>query len=263
MNQVTHDNSYVDINSGPLVFARQASSAISLSGRHSHARGQLVVAEDGVMDVETNSGRWALPAPYALWIPPHCEHELLSHGSFNGWSVYISGDACSSLPDAPQVLRITGLLRETTRRVSGWEDGPRGPAEERIVGVLLDELSVSKFETLALPMPRDERLVAIVEAFSQKLDDRRTLEEWADWAGVSSRTLSRRFQAETGISFSQWKQRLRLMRAEEMLVCGQPVTTVAFDVGYDNVSAFIAAFQRAYGVTPARYLSHYSRSVRK
>ena len=31
------------------------------------------------------------------------------------------------------------------------------------------------------------------------------------------------------------------------------MTTVALDLGYDNVSAFIAMFKREHGVTPGRY----------
>jgi transcriptional regulator GlxA family with amidase domain len=126
---------------------------------------------------------------------------------------------------------------------------------------LLDELAASSFDALALPMPKDVRLVNIVEEFSKNLRDKRTLDKWASWAGVAPRTLSRNFELETGMSFSQWKQRLRLMRAEEMLMQGTPVTTVAIDVGYGSVSAFISAFQRTYLVTPARYLSHCSTFV--
>ena len=34
---------------------------------------------------------------------------------------------------------------------------------------------------------------------------------------------------------------------------GMPVTTVAHRVGYDSASAFVAAFRRAFGVTPVSY----------
>ncbi len=79
------------------------------------------------------------------------------------------------------------------------------------------------------------------------------MDAWAAWAGVSERTLSRRFVAETGHSYTAWRQRARLMRALEMLAEGVPVTTVAIDLGYDSVSAFIALFKRTLGVTPSAY----------
>jgi AraC-like DNA-binding protein len=67
--------------------------------------------------------------------------------------------------------------------------------------------------------------------------------------------LTRRFAAETGMPFSEWRQRARLMRALELLMAGQPVTGIALDLGYDSLSAFIAMFRRSLGVSPSKYLS--------
>ena len=44
-----------------------------------------------------------------------------------------------------------------------------------------------------------------------------------------------------------------MMCALEKLAAGAPVTTVALDLGYDNVSAFIARFRATFGITPGRY----------
>jgi AraC-like DNA-binding protein len=40
---------------------------------------------------------------------------------------------------------------------------------------------------------------------------------------------------------------------------GEPVTTVALEVGYESPSAFIAAFRAMFGVTPGRYWDATSR----
>ena len=66
--------------------------------------------------------------------------------------------------------------------------------------------------------------------------------------------MSRRFVAETGLTFAQWRQQARLLRALERIADGVPVTTIALDLGYDNVSAFIDMFRRALGTTPGRYM---------
>jgi len=107
----------------------------------------------------------------------------------------------------------------------------------------------------ALPMPRDVRVLRIARALADNLADNRRLEEWAAWGGVATRTLTRRFIDETGFSFSEWRQRARLMRALEMLASGAAVTTIALDLGYENVSAFIAMFRRTFGVTPTQYFA--------
>ncbi len=55
------------------------------------------------------------------------------------------------------------------------------------------------------------------------------------------------------MSFRAWRQQARFLQALVGLAEGRPVTTLALDLGYDSPSAFIAAFKRAFGVTPARY----------
>ncbi|KAF1053892.1 MAG: HTH-type transcriptional regulator NimR [Burkholderia gladioli] len=55
------------------------------------------------------------------------------------------------------------------------------------------------------------------------------------------------------MSFAQWRRQARVLRALERLATGAPVTAIAFELGYDNVSAFIEMFRRTLGVTPGRY----------
>jgi AraC-like DNA-binding protein len=70
-------------------------------------------------------------------------------------------------------------------------------------------------------------------------------------AGV--RTLSRLFAAETGLSFAQWRTRIRIRAAIEHLAEGASVNATARAVGYRKPDAFIAAFRRATGQTPGTY----------
>jgi AraC-like DNA-binding protein len=55
------------------------------------------------------------------------------------------------------------------------------------------------------------------------------------------------------MSFGAWRQQARLIEALARLGAGEPVTTVAFDLGYESPSAFTAMFRRSLGVTPSRY----------
>ncbi|MCK1977774.1 helix-turn-helix transcriptional regulator, partial [Jeotgalicoccus huakuii] len=70
-----------------------------------------------------------------------------------------------------------------------------------------------------------------------------TLIELANFAGASPRTLERIFRDETGMSFTEWRHRLRLVEALEKLSEGLAVNQVASAVGYDSTSAFINAFR--------------------
>ena len=55
------------------------------------------------------------------------------------------------------------------------------------------------------------------------------------------------------MTLEAWRQKARLIHAVGRLAGGASVTLAALDSGYQNVSAFIAAFSRHFGVTPGRY----------
>jgi AraC-like DNA-binding protein len=150
------------------------------------------------------------------------------------------------------VIRLSELLKHAVARAAGWERRPLTPAQSRIAAVVLDEIATAPEEDLHLPMPRDPRLQRIARAIAEGHADKRRMADWADWAGLAPRTLSRRFVVETGLTFSAWRQRMMLLRSLEMLAAGRSVTTAAFDLGYETVSAFIAAFRAHFGETPAR-----------
>jgi AraC-like DNA-binding protein len=248
--------------SGPFLFAvEQAGMETRVTASHRHARGQLLGAMRGLLSVGVDNQQWVVPAIHAVWIPPYRAHSLRSHGAYSGWSVYIEEAACALLPTEPCTIRMSALLREAVKRAAGWHSDVLDEAQLRIAGVIVDEIRGLPRERLGLPMPEDARLQRIAEALSRDLADNRRLEEWAAWAAVSPRTLSRRVGDETGFSFAEWRQQARLLRALEMLATDLPVTTVALELGYDNVSAFIAMFKRALGTTPSRYFQSYEETA--
>ncbi|MEU6072965.1 AraC family transcriptional regulator [Micromonospora sp. NPDC047074] len=93
--------------------------------------------------------------------------------------------------------------------------------------------------------------VTVAMALAHDPGDPTRLDEWADRLHVSVKTLQRDFAREFGMSYSQWRTRLRL-RASLALLETRPVGEVAHRIGYASPSAFIAAFAREYGCTPGR-----------
>lgn len=250
-------SSLLDAAGGPALLATTLEGADPrVTARHSHARGQLFGAMRGLLTVGTRHGQWVVPAIHVVWIPPREPHALRSHGPFAGWSVYLAEPFCAGLPDEPCTMRGSGLLREAVLRAAGWADAPVLDAvQRRLAGVIRDEIRALPREAFGLPLPHDRRLLRIARAIGDQPADTRSLDDWAAWAGIAPRTLTRRFVAETGFHFSAWRQRARLMRALELLAAGTPVTAVALELGYDNLSAFIAMFRRQFGTTPGRYFS--------
>lgn len=238
----------------PVVFAIAAAGVEELSSEpHRHARGQLVGSSRGLLTVGLEDGLWVVPAIHAVWLPPHQWHSGRAHGPFHGWSAYVAEAACHDLPSRPCTLRSSALLREAVLRASTWPPGPMDAARTRIAELILDEIRTLPVEPLGLPLPRDARAQRIARALIADPADTRELEQWAAWASLSARTLSRRFVAETGFNFTAWRQRARLLKSLEMLAAGVPVGTIALDLGYATASAFIGLFKRTFGETPAVY----------
>lgn len=242
------------IRDGPILVVARREGEVRDTASHTHAAGQLIGSLAGLLSVTTPAGSWVVPATHAIWIPPHVAHALRSHGPFEGWSVYVVEDACAELHPMPLTLRVSSLLREAVRRAAGWKRPPKSMGELRLAAVVLDEIATLAVEPLGLPHPLDPRVRRITDAMLADMADDRSLETWASWAGIAPRTLARRFTAETGFGFSEWRQRARALRTIELLAEGSPVTAIAIDLGYENVSAFIAMFRRTMGITPGRYV---------
>ncbi len=221
---------------------------------HRHARAQLVYASQGVMTVTAAAGSWVVPPQRAVWMPAGAEHAVRVNRAISMRSLFIRPAAAPGLPKACRVVTVSSLLRALILRAMSIpplydEAGPDG----RILRVILDELRALPSAPLHLPRARDGRLARVTEALLADPADARGLDAWARAAGASPRTLARLFAKETGLTFRAWRQRARLLHALVELAARKPVTSVAFEAGYDSPSAFIAAFKREFGTTPARY----------
>ncbi len=221
---------------------------------HDHDHAQLLYARRGLMRVETALGVWAVPPQRAVWIPARMRHRVDMVGEVEMRSLYVL-ESLEGLPGACQVISVSPLLREMIAAFTAarLDYAPQGP-ESRLASVILDLLRAPVLATLHLPMPGAARLRPIVEAILADPADPRGLKDWAKAAGASARTLARLFEAEAGMGFRAWRQQVRLHAALARLSAGEAVTGVAFAVGYDSPSAFIAMFRKALGASPRAYL---------
>lgn len=222
---------------------------------HHHDCGQLLYAARGVMRVETPGARWLVPPQRAAWVPPDTPHRVVQQPGIAFRTLYVDRSV-EGLPPAGCILSVSTLLREMILTfLERGGDYPPGGAQARLALSLLDELRLRPRMELDLTLPQDPRLERIARALLDDPADPRPLADWAKEAGASQRTLERLFRSETGQSFREWRQRLRLQAALSRLTAGEPVTSVALSVGYDSPSAFIAMFGKAMGETPGQFVA--------
>ena len=72
--------------------------------------------------------------------------------------------------------------------------------------------------------------------------------------GVSQGHLAVIFKQQYGVSPTQYLSRLRLSYAKRLLSeCKMSIVDIAYEIGYDSVSAFYGFFKRQTGMTPQKY----------
>ena len=237
------------------VFGRSESlPADSLARTHSHAFGQLSFAGEGVLTVSTPTGSHVAPPRRAVWVPPGMAHAVTTSERAEMRSLYIRADQPIFCPTRCLVLTVTSLARELIVAAAALPpdydaEGPAG----RLVAVLLDQLATLPEAGFSLPWPDDPRLLGLCRALAAAPDDARPMETIAKDAGMTGRTLARRFQSETGLSFGKWRRRQRLLAALAHLEAGASVTAAGLESGYESASAFVAAFREAFGSTPGEF----------
>jgi AraC-like DNA-binding protein len=155
------------------------------------------------------------------------------------------------LPAQCRAVNVAPLLRELiAHAVTRCPLRLTEPREQRLIGVIIDQLAEAPTAPLRLPRPTDPRAQKVALALLDHATARIPAIE-----GASRRQMERIFRADTGLSIGQYRERTRLLAALPRLAAGEPVGRVAADVGYATPSAFGAMFKRVLGVSPTAYFS--------
>lgn len=241
-----------DESDRPIIGLEDEYEAGFVDPPHRHGRDQLLYASAGVMSVTTARANFVIPPQRAIWIPANIEHEVACRGSVSLRTLYFSEGRPSK--GECRVIEVSDLLRalivEVAKLGGFYELSGR---TQRLIDLLMVELGSMPDAQLQVPMPNDYRLLRVCRMILDDPADQHDLNDLASHAGMGRRTFTRAFRAEMGMSLAIWRQQVRLMRALTLLSEGQPVTTVAFDVGYESPSAFTAMFHRSFGVPPSQY----------
>lgn len=116
------------------------------------------------------------------------------------------------------------------------------------------------YSAFAPRLAHGDSAVLAVQHWLHETDARETaLAELSRRAGLEERTFLRRFQKATGMTTTEYCQRLRVGRARQMLQGSQqPIERVAWEVGYADAGAFRKVFTRIVGLSPGEYRRRFS-----
>jgi AraC-like DNA-binding protein len=195
---------------------------------------------------------------------------------------HFCGDECLSFFFGPELVETIG------DRADAWQIGATPPLAELMVLGELAQASADGQSGIGLDEVGHliaQRLVEVVSGKAKKparvtARDRRRAVEAALWIDANSHQqieledaarqtevspfhFLRLFSSVLGVTPHQYLLRSRLRRAARLLVDDdKPVTEIAYDVGFGDLSNFVRTFHRAAGVPPLKFRQA-SRGERK
>lgn len=221
----------------------------------------MLYAIHGAVRLGVESREWLLPSAFAAWIPSGTPIAFDLPHSVTTCSVLFEPGFCAGLrtapPGRPTIFAMSTLAREMALHARRWglgadwaaqDEDPR-PFFEALAGTVA-ALARSPVD-IWRPASTDDILSRALAHTEAHLHRDITLAEVATEAATSERTLLRRYTYELGMTWAQSLRRLRMIAATERLVTtDDPVTSIAYDVGYQSLSAFNEAFRAFAGTTP-------------
>jgi AraC-like DNA-binding protein len=237
----------------PMRVGARDLNAAELMSRHNHPYGQLTYAIDGLIRVAIDNATWIVPPQRAIWIPPRVFHEVETLEMAKLRILRIHKSVAPFAGTECVVINVTALLRELILALIDCEE--ESPREAMLSHLTLDEIGRSATLPMRVSLPQDKRLKTLCDMLIADPASPLTLEEWADKAGASGRTLARLFERELGMSFGQWRQQVRLAHAAPLIARGMPLSRVAAELGYASQSAFSAMFKKTFGQPPSSFFA--------
>ncbi|MEX6505742.1 AraC family transcriptional regulator [Jiella sp. M17.18] len=221
---------------------------------------RYAVASDPTLAPSDGMALYALPGQDTVRLGRGCETIMIGGGS--GFAKGGDSFVLDALPrflridqQSPRAAAVGRILRALHEEMDCGAVG-RALVSERLADVLVVEAirayvatgsvgSVGWIAALA-----DPKVGEAIRLMHGAVARRWTVPALAREVGMSRSALSQRFAQKVGRPPLDYLTRWRMLLAQRKLAAGEPVATVAADVGYTSQSAFTQAFKRTMGRTP-------------
>ena len=209
-------------------------------------------------------------------MPPMLYHRTfsLSNAPYTNYLVKISedlaADFCRDI-DAALWRKIfeqicISFSNEDAQKAAGFladmlevqESG--APYAEELLKGMLYRLIVFMYEknrrteAMLFKGPLSEEIMEVMSYIEQNYEDDIKLKDAAAVAGFSEGHLSRLFNSQVGVSFSDYLLNVRLRHVKEMLInTDRSISEIAFRSGFSNSDYLSACFRHHEGITPTEF----------
>jgi AraC-like DNA-binding protein len=212
----------------------------------------------GALRLEADGQSWVLPPARAALIEAGRSIRVGLPQPVTTASVLFDPGFAPAPPAPLTVFDLSPLARALVSECRQWPEGEEPLTDH--ARALFTALAAVTWRLAERPAPvmvpagRSPELRQALELTEHRLGGDVRFEDVAAAVALAPRSLARRFEEETGLTWRAVLRRMRVRRAIEELAAGDaPVTEIAFAVGYTSLSAFNAAFRELTGRTPSRY----------
>ena len=263
--QVYHENERAVLSEDKIFFIKNAVSEPSAMARlHWHNSYELLYVRSGYGEQQINSERIRFKPGDAVIIRPGDIHNTyaLSEGGaeidvlqFIG--EYFGGREAELYSLKSGVIETNnGEVSDIFEKICGYTDKKADTADGSLVLVGLVYMLcgiMSGYCKGVKPHAVRSEFAETVCLHVAEADDIR-LETVSRYFGYSAEHFSRRFHAETGVSYKYYCERIKMQKFQSLLGDSKvSVEQIAEMVGYSDASSFTRAFKRIYGITPGAY----------
>ena len=117
----------------------------------------------------------------------------------------------------------------------------------------LSEQAMQKATAAGDQSPRTEQLIKVARYIEEHIEEKITLSDLSEVAGLSVSRLQRVFKEAFGISPKAYQDAIRMGRFKQSLKEGEGVTDAIFSSGYSSISRVYGEATRNIGMTPKAY----------
>lgn len=216
-------------------------------GVHAHRAPALIVGLDGPFGLAPANGPWAVC--HGAWLPTGFAHRLDVRGRRFA-VVYFDPVRHGALLGAPVMAlheRVPWLLRARAALLRADASADIAALHAQLIGEVLPHGGV-----LGVQDP-DPRLLGLCADFAADTDADWTLPAAARRVGLSASRLSHRFAQRTGVSWTAYRNWIRLADGcLQIAATPQALTRIAVDLGYSSAAHFAASFRGHLGISPSQ-----------
>lgn len=176
---------------------------------------------------------FAQHAKLFVWQPKDDVHHIIERIIFNNTDETIWQD----LKTEAQILNLLAVLIEEFM--------------QQIEGLLERTKSEEKNTNAGQASLFFERCHIYLE---NNLEHKISLNDFADFMGISKSTLQRRFKTTFNMNVAEYARWLKLEKSKQYLIEGQlSIGEIAYEAGYDYPANFITAFKRQFSISPLSF----------